>query len=292
MNWLKTISEQLEGIIGVPSRYINLIIISCIMILIIRFIRKIIYEIYLKFHKQSREIYLYNRKSHLVSNIVTLIILIVLWEEDIKSFMTFISFLSTGVVIAVREIVLNFFAGVYIKLNKPFELEDRIEINGLKGDVVNLKSTSFDILEIGERVNGEQSTGRIVHVPNSIIFSYPLKNYVKAFKYIWNEITVVIDLDSDVQRVKGLLYKIVKKNSVIKEIPKKMENQITDASEDYRIYFNNLQPIIYTSVVNGHIELYIRYLVHPKKARNVEDLIWLDILKLNKEKKIKLIKSA
>ncbi|MDO4282646.1 MAG: mechanosensitive ion channel [Clostridia bacterium] len=292
MSWLMNISEHLEDITGIPSQYINLIIVSIIIILIVKFIRKIIYEIYLKFHEQSREIYLYNRKTQLLSNIIILLLLIIVWGENIKSFMTFISFFSAGVVIAIREIVLNFVAGLYIKINKPFSLEDRIEINGLKGDVVNLNLTSFDILEIGDRVKGEQSTGRIVHVPNSIVFAYPLKNYVKAFKYIWNEITVVIDLDSDVQKVKYMLYKIVKKNSVIKEIPKKMENQISTASEDYRIYFNNLQPIIYTSVVDGHIELYIRYLVHPKKARNVEDLIWIDILKLNREKKIKLIKSA
>lgn len=292
MNWLENISKSLENVIGIPSRYISLIIISIIMIFVIRFIRKILYEIYLNFHKKSRDIYLYNRKSHLISNVITLLILIIIWEEDIKSFITFISFFSAGVVIAIREIFLNFFAGIYIKISKPFGLEDRIEINGLKGDVVNLNYTSFDILEIGDRVNGEQSTGRIVHVPNSIIFSYPLKNYVKAFKYIWNEMSVIIDLNSDVPKVKSMLYKIIKKNSVIKEIPKKMETQITDASEDYRIYFNNLEPIIYTSVKNGHIELYIRYLVHPKKARNVEDLIWNDILRLNKEKKIKLVKSA
>ena len=67
-----------------------------------------------------------------------------------------------------------------------------------------------------------------------------------------------------------------------------METQVNDASTDYRIYFNNLEPIIYTEIVDSHIELYIRYLVHPKKARDVENSIWLDIINEYKNGNIKI----
>ena len=86
------------------------------------------------------------------------------------------------------------------------------------------------------------------------------------------------------------LNKIVKKNSTIRNIPNKMEDEVNDASTEYRIYFNNLEPIIYIEVVDAHIELYLRFLVHPKKQRNVENSIWLDILKCNREGKIELYK--
>jgi hypothetical protein len=59
---------------------------------------------------------------------------------------------------------------------------------------------------------------------------------------------------------------------------------------DYRIYFNNLDPIIYTSIVDSHVELYIRYLVHPKKARTVQDAVWIDILEAYKNNEIDLFK--
>ena len=62
-----------------------------------------------------------------------------------------------------------------------------------------------------------------------------------------------------------------------------MENQINNAITDYRIFYNKLKPIIYTKVVDDHIELSVRYLVHPKKARNVESDIWNKIL-ASKEK--------
>lgn len=290
MNWLDNISNSLSSVITIPSDYIKLIFLTIISIVIIKFLRTVVIDIYIKTHKSARDKYIYNKKSQIFSNILISVAIILIWESHIKSFMTLISVISAAVTLSLRELIINFFAGIYIRINKPFVLEDRVEINGLKGDVVNINSNSFYLLEIGDRVNGEQSTGRIVHVPNSLIFTYPLKNYVKAFKYIWNEITIKLELDSDVVKAKEIIYKIIKQDNVIKETPDKMESQVSDASTDYRIYFNNLKPIIYTSVVNDHIELYIRYLVHPKKSRDIEDGIWTDILKEYKNGNIVLYK--
>ena len=99
---------------------------------------------------------------------------------------------------------------------------------------------------------------------------------------------VNIPLNADVEKTKKIILKIVNNNEVIKEIPKKMDKQVSDASLEYRIYYNHLEPIIYTRVVNNHIELSVRFLVHPKKMRNVENDIWLNILNEYKNKKITL----
>ena len=149
---------------------------------------------------------------------------------------------------------------------------------------------SFKVLEVSDKENGEQSNGKIVNIPNSYIFSYALKNYTTAFKYIWDEINVNIPLEADLEATKKIILKIVNNNEVIKEIPKKMDKQVSDASLEYRIYYNHLEPIIYTRVNNNHIELSVRFLVHPKKMRNVENDIWIKILNEYQNKKITLFK--
>lgn len=169
-------------------------------------------------------------------------------------------------------------------------MEDRIEINDVIGDVVVINLLSFKVLEVSDKENGEQSNGKIVNIPNSYIFSYALKNYTTAFKYIWDEINVNIPLEADVEATKKIILKIVNNNEVIKEIPKKMDKQVSDASLEYRIYYNHLEPIIYTRVNNNHIELSVRFLVHPKKMRNVENDIWIKILNEYQNKKITLYK--
>ena len=70
-----------------------------------------------------------------------------------------------------------------------------------------------------------------------------------------------------------------------------MNQAVEDASLEYRIYYNHLEPIIYTKIIDNHIELDARFLVHPKKVRNVEDSIWLNILQKYHENKIDLYQS-
>ena len=190
--------------------------------------------------------------------------------------------------LALRELIFNFFAGIYIKMRKPFAIEDRIEINNIIGDVVNINALSFEVLEVNDKSNGEQSTGRIISFPNGFALNNPVKNYVKEFKYIWDELNVRITLDSDIKKTKNILYRIVNNNEIVKNIPKKMENEINNISIDYRIYFNKLKPIIYTSIVDNYIELSIRFLVHPKKIRVVENDIWLKIIDSYQNGQIKL----
>ena len=290
MNILERFCNFFEDITTIKGRYIYLTIVSIIIILIVQIIRRILLKICYKKHSNSKEKYMYNKKGSAISTGLIFVFLFLIWEDYLKDFITFITFISTAITLSLKDFIFNFFSGIYIRTSKIFSLEDRIEVDGLKGDVVNINKTGFDLLEIDDRVYGEQSTGRIVHVPNSIVFTYPVKNYVRAFKYIWDEINVKIPLDANIYKTKKELYKIINKNSTVRKIPDKMIDEVNHASADYRIYFNNLAPIIYIEIVDNHIELYLRFLVHPKKKRNIENSIWLDILNCYNEGKIELYK--
>lgn len=224
----------------------------------------------------------------LIISIIQILIIYLIWESNIKNAMTLISFVSAAITLSLKDYILNLFAGFYIKLYKPFKLEDRIEIKGQKGDVINLGSLFFELLEISDNY-GHQSTGVVSIIPNSIIFTETVKNMNKGFKYIWDEIKVQISLDSDVILAKKTLYKIINNIDVIKNIPIKMKNELKN-NTSYRMYYNKYEPMIYTEVKDKHIELNIRFLINPKKARLVESYIWNEILKEYKNENIQLIK--
>ena len=228
------------------------------------------------------------QKSNVILTILNAFVIFFVWDKYIHNIITIISFISAAMTLALRDFIYNFCAGIYIKVRKPFSVENRIEVKDIKGDVVSLNALSFEVLEVGAGINGDQSTGRIVNIPNSVVITDPLKNYDKNFKYIWTELTVRTKLDVDIEATKAKLLEIVKSNEVVKRIPVKMESEMEDISLDYRIYYNKLDPIVYCRVVENHIEFYLRYLVHPKKTRYVEDDIWIKILQANKEGIIKL----
>ena len=278
MEYIRDFSEYLGKIAGIDSEYIKLTILTILIFFVFGIIKSIIKKIYSNLPVNDKKKFFRNRKIRIILTIISFILVFLLWGEKISGIVTFISFISAGLTIAIREIIFNFFAGIYINIKKPFEIEDRIEVNDIKGDVISMNPLSFEMLEIGERVNGEQSTGRIVHIPNSYIFTYTIKNYTKVFKYIWDEIKVDIPLEADIQKTEEVLYQIVSDNETLKEIPKKMEDAVDGAILEYRIYYNNLDPIIYMKIQRSHIEMYLRYLVHPKKARDVQNEINMRIL--------------
>ena len=288
MNIIQALTNHIAKITGFNEEYVKLTILSIIVLIVYKIIRNLIKKLYELLPMNDKKKFYRNRNIQIIVTVLMFIILFLMWGEKLEGLVTIVSFVSAGIAIAIREIIFNFFAGVYIKFRKPFDVEDRIEIDNIKGDVINIHALGFEMLEVGERIGGEQSTGRITHIPNSYVLTKTLKNYTKAFKYIWDEIKIDIELDSDIKKTEEILYEILFDNETLKEIPRKMEDAVDDIILEYRIYYNNLDPIIYTKIVEGHVELHIRYLVHPKKARNVQDEIYRKILEEYKNGTIKL----
>ena len=283
MNILNRLSE----LTSIDNKYWILIFKTLVFWIVLDITKRIIIRVFKRI-KNGRKEYEYTQKLKLVISILKLFVFILLWAKYLKGFITIISFISAGFTIALRDVILNMFAGIYIKIVKPFNVEDRIEINNYKGDVVNINAMNFELLEVDNADFMGQSTGVITHVPNSTIFSYPLRNYDKAFKYIWNEITVNIPLDFDIEKVRKTLYRIVNKNDVIDKVPEIVKKDIQDISTDYRIYYSEYTPIVYCKVMGDYVEYTLRYLVDPRKARYVNSSIWKHILLAHQKGEIKL----
>ena len=281
------ILNYLSNLTSIDSKYWILIFKTIIFWIILDIIKRIGIRCFKNLNNSKKE-YLYTQKLKYVIFASKLFIFILLWAKYLSAFVTIISFISAAFTIALRDVIINLFAGVYIKILKPFNIEDRIEINSYKGDVVNINAMNFELLEVDNTDFMGQSTGVITHVPNSTIFSYPLRNYDKAFKYIWNEIEVNVPLDYDIEKVKSTLYKIISKNDVIDKVPEIVKKDIQDISTDYRIYYSEYTPIIYCKVMGDYVVYTLRYLVDPRKARYVLSSIWKHILIAHQKGEIKL----
>ena len=290
VNIMDNVINSIKGVSGINNEYLVLIIVSIFIMVVIKIFNKLINKMYCINKHSSRNVFKFNQRSNILANIVIILMIFLLWEGHLKNIITIISFVSAGATIALREVILNLIAGFYIKFSKPFVVEDRIEIDEVKGDVILINAMSFKVLELENRLNGEQSSGIIVNIPNSKIFQKSLRNYTTAFKYIWSELVVKLNFSANIEKNKKRLYELVKKNEVVKSIPKKMDKAIDEACGSYRIYYNNLEPIIYTEFKEGHIEMTIRFLVHPKKERNVINDLWVGIIKEAQKNNIDLYK--
>ena len=287
MRLYKEICNTLAKVTTLEEKYIVLLLTSLIVIIVFRILKALGKKIIQKVTTGRKE-FVSNQTYQVILNALEILVFILLFDDYIKGLMTLISVISAAMTISLRDFILNFFCGVYIKFKKPFKVEDRIQIEDIKGDVMSISTFSFEILEVSNKEDNGQSTGIVIHYPNSTIVSKPVKNINKGFKYIWNEMTIKVCLDCDLANNKKEIYKIVNGLDTVKSIPKKMKNLINDVNTTNRIYFNKFEPIIYTRIVDDHIELILRYLMHPKKARYIESVIWNKIYLAYKDEKINL----
>ena len=160
---------------------------------------------------------------------------------------------------------------------RPVDIGDRIQIGKFAGDVIDKSIFHLTIMEIGNWVDADQSTGRVIKVPNSYLFSEVFANYSKGFQYIWDEIEVLITFESNWQKAKELLSEVAHTHS--QHLSKAAEKKIKEASSRFLIYYSKLTPIVYTSVKDSGVLLTIRYLCEPRKRRGSQEGIWEDILK-------------
>ncbi len=199
-----------------------------------------------------------------------------MWFAGVQALATFFGLLSAGLAIALKEPVSNLAGWAFIMWRRPFEVGDRVQIGPHAGDVIDLGVFQFTLNEIGGWVNADQSSGRIIHIPNGKVFTDPVANYNKGFRYIWNEVPVVVTFESDWRKAKQILGRIAVKHA--EHLTAQAEQELLAASQQYLINYRKLTPIVYTRVVDFGVQLTIRYLIEPRKRRGTEHAIWEDIL--------------
>lgn len=269
-------SEILEVLAS--NKYISKIIWSFLIFIIVIGISKVMRNILYKTIEDHSKFYTAKQRVNYLTGIVLVIVIIFIWAEATTNLTTYIGLLSAGIAIALKELFTNIAGWIFIGLRRPFEVGHRITIGEQKGDVIDKRLFQFTLMEVSALDQGEQSTGRIIDVPNSFVFTYPLINYTKGFEYIWNEINVLLTFESDWTLAKELLIAIAYKNT--SAITEEVSKQLKNATKRYLIQYKNLTPIIYTDVKESGIQLTIRHLCAPKQRRGVTNKMWEDVLKM------------
>jgi small-conductance mechanosensitive channel len=200
-----------------------------------------------------------------------------MWFRGFQSLSTYLGLVSAGLAIALQVPLVNLAGWIFILWRRPFSVGDRIQIGDVKGDVIDQRIFMFTIMEIGNWVDAEQSTGRVIHIPNGKVFQDPLANYTEGFEYIWNEIGVLVTFESNWEAAKEILGEIAAKYG---EAPSgAAAEQIKRAASTKLIIINKLTPIVYTSVKDSGVMLTVRYLCNTRRRRGSEQSIWEDVLR-------------
>lgn len=218
---------------------------------------------------------------------VVLLVITFVWFQ-VSNVGAWIGVVSAGIAIALADILRNFAGWGYILLRRPFKIGDRIEIGGQAGDVVDVRSQRFSILEIKGWVDADQSTGRIIQIPNGLLFSQPLANYTEGFPYIWHEIPMLVTFESDWKRAEALMNEALEKHAPTMA-SEEARKAIREAATEYQIRYTHLTPTTYVSVRDSGVVITGRAIIPVRSRRHVDTTIWRSLLeKLDAEPAVEL----
>ena len=210
--------------------------------------------------------------------VIVVVILVDIWLGGIEGALAWVGIISAGVAIALSDVLKNLAGWAYILARRPFKVGDRIEIDGLAGDVVDVRVFRFTLLEIGNWVAADQSTGRLVHVPNGLLFTKPLMNFTEGFPFIWDELPVLVTFESDWESAEEIIRRTLAEHAPDPR-ERGMATEIRKAAQGYFIRYTHLDPTVYVSVEDSGVLLTARYLVPVRERRGVRQDLWKGILR-------------
>lgn len=208
--------------------------------------------------------------------ILTLVSLVLIWLEPLSNLGTFLGLLSAGIAVALADLLRNFAGWLYVITRRPFRVDDRIEVDGHAGDVIDIRMFRTTMLEIRDWVEADQSTGRIVHIPNGTFLSKAVDNFTQGFAYLWHEVPVLVTFESDWKRAERILLDL--SHHLTDEVGDQARADIRNASKHYKIRYTHFTPTVYVSARDSGVLLTVRMLVPVRQRRAFDQAAWRAIL--------------
>lgn len=217
----------------------------------------------------------YNLRQALLTAVAVAVVvaLVIIWGSLLRAHGTFFGLVGAGLAVALKEPLLAIAGRIIILFGKMYGVGDRIEVNKITGDVIDVGFFYTRMMEVGNWIHGDQATGRIVQFSNSRLFGdTAVYNYTQNFSYIWDEVKLPITYASNIKATTEILLEVG--GEYTREFLQGAQQQIEEMRRYLVVPDVELKPQVFLRVTDNWIELNMRYLVDPKKRRTASSFIY------------------
>lgn len=268
--------ERMSELLRVPPDVLVKLLSSLVIILLLLLARGVLLRLARTQIEDLVRHHRWRRTINYVVSILGVLIIARIWLPGLEQIGVFLGLASAGLAIALRDPLLCIAGWLFVLVRRPYTLGDRIEVDGTIGDVIDIRMFQTYMLEVGGWLEGEQATGRIVMLPNSVFFISPVANYTRGFDFIWDEMVVRLSFESDWRAAKKLLQNIADAQGAF--MCDKAREELRQAAAKHMVFFQNLTPTVYTSVQEWGVQLTVRYLTPTRQRRGTAQRLWESIL--------------
>jgi small-conductance mechanosensitive channel len=212
----------------------------------------------------------------LLSYLAATILLSVVFWQRLGGLTVFLGVAGAGVAFALREVIVSVAGWLAISLGGYYRVGNRVQLGQVRGDVIDISLLRTVLMEIGEWVNSDLYTGRVVRVANSFVFTSPVFNYSGDFPFLWDEIRVGVKYGCDWQQAREIL------GQVAQEVVGSFAARAQDEWRGMQLRFNiepiTIDPVVTLLFADAWLEFTVRYIVDYRRRRLTKDQLFTRIL--------------
>lgn len=211
---------------------------------------------------------------------LAIVVLAATWHAFAGRVGEILGFATAGIAFAMQEVIGALAGWFNIVSGRIFEIGDRIEMGGVRGDVIDITLLRTKVMEIGDPtgedtwVKGRQPTGRIVALSNKTTFTNPVYNFSAMFDFVWEEITIPVAYRSDYTVAEEILLDEARRVSTTEGA----EQAIQRLSRRHPVPKADVQPRVFVQATSNFAQLSVRFVIPVRASRAVKDAVTRRIL--------------
>ncbi|HEY2107947.1 MAG TPA: mechanosensitive ion channel family protein [Candidatus Binataceae bacterium] len=203
--------------------------------------------------------------------ILVIIVLLFNFTSELGALATVVGFAAAGIAVALQDVIMSI-AG-YFRLSGRFGIKhgDRVELQGVRGEVVELGMTKLTLLELGGDAIQSGPTGRLVMIPNSSVFRDKFLNHPGHSLIIWRELRFTVSPDCDFRLVEKQLLEVVE--AVFARYRDSARSQLQEMERNLNIRVDSSRPQSRVRLQPDGLQINLRFPVDVRSEAQVVDEI-------------------
>lgn len=226
--------------------------------------------------KDNDNKYRANKLSSFVGYFLTILLLTIVFSDRLGGLTVAFGVAGAGVAFALQEVIASFAGWLAILFGNFYKSGDRVQLGGIKGDVMDIGVLRTTLMETGEWVDGDLYSGRIVLIANSYVFKEPVFNYSGDFPFLWDEIKIPVQFGSNYDLAESIILNAGK--MVAGDLSQASKDNWTNLQNTFRLEDAQTESMVSLIFNDNWVEYTLRYVVAYKKRRVTKTQLFKKLL--------------
>jgi small-conductance mechanosensitive channel len=228
-------------------------------------------------HLKDNDTRYHGRKFvEIIGRVASVVFIAVIFSDKLGGLTVALGVAGAGIAFALQEVIASVAGWFAVSFSHFYGTGDRVQLGGIKGDVIDIGILRTTLMECGQWVDGDLYNGRVVRIANAFVFKEPVFNYSREFPFLWDEIKVPIKYGCEHRLAREILERVA--NEVVGDYAPGAKAAWQNLVAQFRIEDARVEPMITMIANDNWIEFTVRYVVEYRSRRITKDKLFTRIL--------------